>query len=164
MRGAYFVVQVRSRTFRKSFKLYFVLLLKFSGPCFVIVFYLAMLYAWDSRVMDHLRYTANEVYYAQQRRVTVRLLCAAAMPAVSSTTCVTCRGAASSPQLHVFHNKVRDVAAQHVLPQDMAVNVTVNSTFSTGTMVRFSRLCLVVEGHGCTVHAGVLLCVVRLCR
>jgi hypothetical protein len=64
--------QVNRRVFRKSLRLYIVLLAKFAGPCFGVLMYLAVLYAWDQAVMSSVVNAHNDVYYAQQRRVLVR--------------------------------------------------------------------------------------------
>ncbi len=65
------IPQVRRRVFRKSLKLYFYLLLKFAGPAFGIILYLAGMYLWNATVMAQIEHSKNNIYYAQQRRALV---------------------------------------------------------------------------------------------
>ena len=60
------------RVFRKSLRLYILLLLKFAGPCFGVLLYLTILYVWDKSVMSSVAQSPDQVYYAQQRRALVR--------------------------------------------------------------------------------------------
>lgn len=91
--------------FRKSLKLYFYLLLKFAGPSFGIILYLATLYMWDSLVMQSIQFTKNEVYFAQQRRVLVR----AAFAMISLRDGVDGR---ISVQTHMYDFHVRELVTR----------------------------------------------------
>ena len=63
--------KVRRRVFKKSLKSYFMLLTRFAGPAFGIVFYLMAVFFWDVSIMSSVQPAKFEVFYAHQRRVLV---------------------------------------------------------------------------------------------
>ncbi len=83
-------LQVRRRVFRKSLKLYFYLLLKFAGPAFGIILYLAGMYLWDALVMNQIEFAKDQVYYSQQRRVLVSSCEMQTVFAHTSPACAVC--------------------------------------------------------------------------